>query len=153
MPRKPKKPTARFQPNREYDFLKYIRVAYQWAKKNHPDLSRGDIEILLYLYGCGAFSRKSFSDYHKLIGLYEMKGLKRYVDTGYIKLFRPRKGKEYALYNLTFKAKHMCSKMHRYCCGDEEMPTDAKHNAIAKKEKRNDGYYLNIIKKMNKDGR
>lgn len=147
-----KKPTARYRSRVEYDFLKYIRVVFKWATDNNSDLSRPQIELLLYLYGLGAFSRKQFNDYHKLVGMYGIKTLKKFEDEGWIKLWRRKKGREHALYTLTQKAKIMCNKMHRFACGVEEMPSNPVSNKIARKDApRINNYYLDIIKRMNKD--
>lgn len=153
-PHKTKLPPKRYRSRVDYDFLKYIRVVMRWAKENNPTLSSGDIEFLLYLYGEGAFSRKTFRDFHKLLGLYSIKTFKKYEEEGWIKMWRPRKGNQHALYTLTHKAKVMCSQMHKFACGLEEMPTSERSNRMARKDEENprmNSYYLEIIKKMNKD--
>ena len=149
---KRKKPNTRFRSRVDYDFLKYIRVVFKWASDNNPELSRPDIEMLLYLYGNGVFSRKQFNDYHKLMGLYSIKTLLRFEKDGWIKLWRKRKGKEHKLYTLTQKAKVMCSRMHKFACGEEEIPDNPMSNRMARSgAPRINGYYLDIIKRMNKD--
>lgn len=147
-----KEPYPRFRSRIEYDFLKYIRVVFKWALDNYPDLSKPEIEFLLYLYGIGAFSKKQFDDYHKLLGLYSIKTLTKFEDDGWIRLWRPKASKTHALYTLTQKAKIMCNKMHRFSCGVEEIPLNPVSNAMAKKDApRINTYYLDMIKKMNKD--
>jgi DNA-binding MarR family transcriptional regulator len=146
------KPTPRYRSRVEYDFLKYIRIVFKWAVDNNPELSRPQIELLLYLYGTGAFSRKQFNDYHKLVGMYSIKTLKKFEEEGWIRLWRKKKGREYALYTLTQKAKILCNKMHKYSCGEEEMPDDVNINKMARKDApRINKYYLEMIKRMNKD--
>lgn len=147
-----KTPSPRYRSRVEYDFLKYIRVVFKWAVDNHPELSKPEIELLLYLYGVGAFSKKQFNDYHKLMGLYSIKTLKKFEEGGWIKLWRARKGREHALYTLTHKAKMMCSKMHKFSCGEEEIPDNPVSNKMMRKDApRINGYYMDIIKRMNKD--
>lgn len=150
---KGKKPLPRYRSRIEYDFLKYIRVVFKWAVENYPDLSRPQVELLLYLYGTGAFSMKQFNDYHKLVGMYAIKSLKKFEKDGYIKLWRRRKGKDHALYTLTHKAKILCGKMHRYSCGVEEMPDNpvSTNKMIREGAPRINNYYLDIIKRMNQD--
>lgn len=149
---KTKKPAPRYRSRVDYDFLKYIRVVFKWATDNYPELSKPEIELLLYLYGTGAFSKKQFNDYHKLLGLYSIKTLKKFEEGGWIKLWRNRKGREHALYTLTHKAKLMCNKMHRYSCGVEEIPDNPVGNQMMRADApRINNYYMDIIKRMNKD--
>ena len=148
---KVERPKPRYQSRVEYDFLKYIRVIMKWASDNY-DLSKPDIEFLLYLYGQGAFTRTQFNKYHRIISLYPNKTVKRYLEDGWIRVWRPKKGKQHAVYTLTQKAKIMCNKMHRFACGVEEIPTDSKSNEMGKSDKpRINKYYMDVIKKMNKD--
>lgn len=148
---KTKTPKPRHQSRIEYDFLKYIRVVFKWAKDN-SGLGRPQIELLLYLYGLGAFSKRQFSEYYRLIGIYQQKGLQEMIDNGWIRLWRVKKGKEHALYTLTHKGKHLCNSMHRYCAGVSEIPIIASQNKMARGDApRVNNYFLDIVKKMNKD--
>lgn len=145
-------PYPRYRSRIEYDFLKYIRVVFKWVADNYPELNRPEVELLLYLYGTGAFSRKQFNDYHKLLGLYSVKTLRKFEKEGWIRLWRTRNGKTHALYTLTHKAKIMCNKMHRFAAGVEEIPDNPVSNAMAREDApRINNYYLDIIKRMNKD--
>ena len=136
-----------------YDFLMYIRIVMRWAVEN-SNLTKPQIEILLYLYGCGTFSKKQFHDYHKTLGIYEQKTLDMFTREGWIVLWRPaqKSKKMHALYTLSHKAKIFCSKMHKICCGVEEIPTDEVRNKLAGNTgKRIDTYYMDMIKRMNKN--
>lgn len=147
-----KTPLPRYRSRIEYDFLKYIRVVFKWVADNYPELNRPEVELLLYLYGIGAFSKKQFNDYHKLLGLYSIKTLKKFEKDGWIRVWRVRKGREHALYTLTQKAKIMCNKMHRYAAGVEEIPLNPVSNKMDRVDApRINNYYLDMIKKMNKD--
>lgn len=149
--KKSKKPKPRFVSRVEFDFLKYIRVVFKWAKDN-SGLGRPQIELLLYLYGLGAFSKRQFSEYYRLIGIYQQKGLQDMIDDGWIRLWRAKKGKEHALYTLTVKGKHLCNAMHRYCAGVSDIPIIASQNKMAREDApRVNNYFLDIVKRMNKD--
>ena len=137
----------------KYDFLKYIRVVLKWATAN-SDLTRPQIELMLYLYCEGVFSKRQYHDYHKIIGMYEQKTLDILTEKGWVTLFKPanKDTKEPDLYTLTHSSKKFCAKIHRLCCGVEEIPTEARHNKLAEKGgKRIDDYYMHMIKKMNGD--
>lgn len=146
-----KKPLPRYRSRVDYDFLKYIRIAFKWATDNH-DLTRPEVELLLYLYGCGAFSSAQFNEYHKTLGLYAVKTKKAFEREGWIKLWRNRTSNHHKLYTLTEKGKRFCNLMHKYCAGLEEIPLTERSNKMLGKDKpRINNYYLDIIKKMNKD--
>jgi hypothetical protein len=84
--------------------------------------------------------------------MYSIKTLQKFEQLGYIKLWRARKGRSHALYTLTHKAKIMCNKMHRFSCGVEEIPMNPVSNEMARADApKINNYYLDIIKRMNKD--
>lgn len=147
-----KKPYPRYRSRIEYDFLMYTRLVFKWAQENYG-LSRPQIELLLFLYGTGAFSKKQFYDYHKTVGMYADKSLNEFIEGGWVSVWRPanKKHKIHKLYTLSQKAKIMCSKMHKFSCGEEEIPLTAANNALVqnKGEKRINNYYLDAIKRMN----
>lgn len=146
-----KKPKTRHRISRDYDFLQYIRPVFKWATTNY-DISRPHLEMLLYLYPKGLFTKNEFVSYHRIIGMYQSKNLKLLIDKGFIYIWRPRKANDKALYALTNKAKRLCGKMHKVLVGDSELPIDPVNNVLAKEGRpRIDGYYMDAIKKMNKD--
>ena len=149
-----KTPYPRYRSRVEYDFLKYVRLVFKWAQENYG-LSRPQLELLLFLYGTGAFSKKQFNDYHKTVGMYADKTLTDFIDEGWIVLWRPanKNKKIHRLYTLTQKGKIMCNKMHRFSCGKDEIPMTKAINVLVEKkeEKRINSYYLDAIKRMNQD--
>ena len=146
-------PPFRHRTSREYDFLQYIRLVMKWATTNN-DLSRGEVEILLYLYTKGTFNKDTFSKYHRTFGMYQMKTFDKFLEQGWIKMWRPKTKKgEAALYVLTNKGKTLCSKMHKFCTGEMEIP-ETKANVLSKNNGENPrmyDYYFDAIKKMNRD--
>lgn len=148
---KNKKPKPRHTTTREYDFLQYIRPVFKWATEN-TGLKRAHLELILYLYPKGVFSKNDFYNFHKLIGIYQGKTFNMFLKEGYMVLWRPKKGREKALYSLTNKSKQLCDKMHKFLTGDKQIPTSAQSNILAKEGgARINGYYMDTIKQMNKD--
>lgn len=147
---KRKDPPTRYRSRVEFSFLKYLRVVMKWAVENHPDLNKGQIELLLFLYDCGAFTRVEFDDYHRLVSLFSIKTLKHFEDKGYVKLWRPKDKKtgNKELYTLTLKGKLLANKMHRYCAGVEPIPTGDINLMGRKDAPRINNYYLDVIKRM-----
>lgn len=151
--KKRKKPQSRYPSRIDYDFLMYIRVVFKWAIDN-SGLSRPNLELLLYLYGIGAFSKKQFHDYHKLVGLYQDKKLKDLIEQGWVKMWRPANPnkKQHALYTVTHKGKGLCSSMHKYLAGEAEIPLIKSKNKMMRDDApRINAYYLDIVKRMNKN--
>jgi len=147
---KKKKPVPQYNSVRDYDFLQYIRVVFKWALQNNPDLNRGKLEMLLYLYPKGAFTYAQFHKYYKLIGMYQSKALTEFINNGYIRVWRMPKRGEAKLYALTDTGKKLCDTMHKYCTGDKELPIDESNTLSTDKSKRNNSYYMDMIKDMNK---
>lgn len=145
-----KKPA--YKSSRDYDFLQYIRVVMHWAVE-YSGLKKSEVELLLYLYPKGTFSKTDFCNYHRLIGMYQFLTLNRMMADGWVYKWRDAKPrmKQTALYALTNKSKIMCSKMHQFCVGEKDFPLNTKTNPILKSKERIDGYYLGYLKQMNKE--
>lgn len=142
-----KKPRHRSE--REYDFLQYIRIVMRWATA-HTGLNRQEIELLLYLYPKGAFTKNEFFVFHRTISMYQDKTFDKLMEEGWMKMWRPKKGKESALFCLTTKAKIVCSKMHQFCVGDKEIAVKTRTNPLVNSKVRMDSYYMDMIVSMNK---
>lgn len=146
-----KKPKAQYTSVRDYDFLQYIRIVMRWALDNNDTLTKGKLEMLLYLYPKGAFTFSEFYKFHKTVSLYQRKTLDELLKDGWIYIWRPKSGSKVALYALSNRAKTLCDKMHKYCVGDEELPTTTKENKLFDKGgKRINNYFADMIVDMNK---
>jgi hypothetical protein len=145
------KPKPRHRSTRDYDFLQYIRPVFKWATEN-SGLTRPQVELMLYLYPKGVFKKSDFFEYHKILGMYQSKTFDMFVKDGFINVWRPKKQGHPALFSLTNKAKQICDKMHKFLTGEKEVPVNSRNNVLAQEGgARINGYYMNVIKKMNKD--
>lgn len=145
-----KSPLPQHNSVRDYDFLQYIRIVFKWALKNNKDLSRGGLELLLFLYPKGAFTYTEFHTFYKTIGMYQNKVLAEFIENGWVRVWKKRTGRSPKLYSLTDKAKKLCDDMHKYCVGDKKMPTGIENAIVADDGTRINRYYVDMIKKMNK---
>lgn len=145
-----KKPLPRYRSSRDYDFLQYIRPVYRWALDN-TDLTKGELEMLLYLYPMGVFTKTKFFEYQRIINIKQQLTFKQLQERGWIKVWRTKTRKESALYALTHKAKTLCDNMHKFLVGDKDLPVTPRNNETAKGKKRIDNYFMDVIKKMNKE--
>lgn len=143
-----KQPKKRYRCRTEFDFLKYIRIAFKWALET-TGLRRGEIEVLLYAYGHGYFTRKEFTDYYSLHSIYQRHNFKLLIKDGWIKLYRDAKLERDKLYVVTHKTKGFCNSMHKYCAGLQDFPKFKKSYMENRPVKLK--YYNMAIAKANKD--
>ena len=52
----------------DYNFLQYLRPISKWAERNF-NLTRNDLEVLLFMYSINLFTYKEFMDEMKRIGV------------------------------------------------------------------------------------
>ena len=50
----------------KHDFLKYWKVVRQWAKSKYG-LGVADIEMMLFIYSEGLFTKKDFEEYNEIM--------------------------------------------------------------------------------------
>lgn len=138
-----------FTKRESYSFLQYLRIVMHWAKKS-SGLSRPHIELLLYLQPLGIFQKGDFSFFAKVIQVYQHRLFQTFIDEGLIKKWRSAKSnkRQSALYCLTPKADTLCTRIHKMCIGEEQIPESA-NNPFNKSQRPIDKYYMDIIKKMN----
>lgn len=142
-----KTPSKTFHQKIGYDFLQYIRIVFKWACESN-NISRPNLELLLYLYPIGLFKKSDFEIFVKTLDMVHSRPFRQLQNDGWITLWRPKKHKDAALYTLSTKGKILCGKMHKICTGETSIP-ETKHNPIVTSTKNVDKYYLEIIKKMN----
>ena len=135
----------------KYDFLTNLHLVYKWARVTY-DIKIGDIELLLWLYPRGPFSRGDFNAFHKTVSILPRKTLLSLINRGYIISWRkPSKGQK-ELFTVTNKTKLMCSDMHNFLSGDKAIPTTEKRNGLAKEgAPKFHNYFMKAIKQVNKD--
>lgn len=146
---KNKKPKSVYTTSQDYDFLRHIRVVMRWATHNY-EIGRPQVEVLLYLYPLGTFTRSQFKSFYRVIGINHSLMLQEYIRDGWIVQWRPRKRNQRELFTLSTRAKGMCSRMHKMCLGELPIPEESRSNKLVQSDKRIDGYYMDIIRDMNK---
>ena len=133
------------------DFLKHWRVVRFYIKKKY-NIGQADLDILLFLYSEGRFTRQIFNDYSQIVS-WDRKRFKRLVDSGWIITWRKSHGRSFSIYELSHQAKMMISKAYKILLGEEEIPQSIKRNPLLKNNaKYLDKVHRNIIKDI-KTGR
>lgn len=148
MKKRPKK-TPVFKPSeREFNFLKNIRVVRYYIQKRY-DLTHPELEMLLYLYDENIFDKDLFNQFANSMS-WDRSRFSNLMDRGLIKIWRKGKVAQHKeLYELTQKAKRICSHTYKKLLGEELISEDPYRNKIMKGESYSDKIYRSLIKKMN----
>lgn len=145
--RKPKKTKKYFSREKESNYLKNWRIVRYYIQKKY-NLNIKELEILLYLYDMGVFTRKELNDYARTCS-WGNQVSKLLIDRELIKLWRKGEARQKDLFELTQKAKLICSHTYKKLNGEESISEDPYRNNIFKSNTQIDRAYKKLIKKMN----
>jgi hypothetical protein len=130
------------------DYLKYWKVVKKWAKSKYG-LSSSDIEMMLFLYSEGLFTRKEFEEFNEVMS-WNKDRFYQLLNNKWIIIWRKRKGNESTLYELGFSGKRVCSSIYKKLNMEETISEDRRRNPMFnKKASYSNKVYRKIIKKMN----
>ena len=104
----------------KYEFLKHWRVVRYLIKQQY-NISQEELELLLFLYSEGRFTKDDFEWYSAIVP-WNPKRFKKLKDEGWIKSWGSNYKKRRAVYCLTHKAKLMCSRVYRLLLEEEAFP-------------------------------
>jgi len=146
--KKPRKTPVYQQRPKDYNFMKYWRVVKYYIKEKY-NLSITEIEMLLYLYDEGVFTKDMFNDYAQLMS-WDKNRFAKMVEKGLIKKWRDRKETQRSnLWELTLGAKRICNHLYKKLLQEETISEDPYRNEIFKGKSYMDKVYRNVIKSMN----
>lgn len=138
----------RKEPN--YDYLKYWKVVKQWARAKY-NLSTADIEMMLFLYSEGLFTRSQFEEFDEIMSWNKNRFHQMVKDKWIIK-WRERKGNQSTLYELGFSGKRLCSSIYKKLNKEETISEDRRRNPMFKSNTEySNKVYRKMIKKMNEE--
>ena len=130
------------------DFLKHWRVVRYYIKRKY-NLNQSDLDLILFLYSEGRFTKKIFDDYEAVFN-WERKRFKRLMNEGWIVTWRKQHGRRYSLYELSHKAKTLVNRAYKILNGEEKIPSTPKRNPLLKERVTyNDKVYRKVIKDIN----
>lgn len=146
--KKPRK-SITFNPReREFSFLKNLRVVRYYIQKRY-DLSASELDMLLFLYDESVFDKDLFNEFANSMS-WSKKRFSDMIKKGHIKLWRKgQRAKHRQLYELTQSSKLICSHTYKKLLGLELISEDPYRNKIMKGENYMDKIYRNLIRKMN----
>jgi hypothetical protein len=127
--------------------MKYWRVIRYYVGRQY-NITQPHLELLLFLYSEGYFSKDKFKEFDNLISW----NYNRFSDLrrdGWIELFRKKVGNYSALYQLTDKAKRAVRCVYDKLEGRELAEHPDRNPMFQKGACYTDKVYRNMIKKMN----
>lgn len=124
-----KKRYIRYKVDRDY--LKWYRVVRRYTEIRYG-LSPSDLELLMYLYSEDFFNFYKFTDYCNMLG-WDKGRFSRFVNQGYIHMWRDKVGSEHRLYELTRQGRHIVTRMYKMLNMEEEIPETPQKNPVFKK--------------------
>lgn len=146
--KKPRKTPVYDARQREFDFLKNWRVVRYYVQKRY-DLSMSELEMILFLYDESVFDKELFNSFAQSMS-WDKSRFTAMKDKGLIKIWRKgQKTNHRQLYELSHKAKIICSHTYKKLLGLELISEDPYRNNIMKGQNYMDKIYRNLIKKMN----
>lgn len=130
------------------DYLKYWKAVKHWARATY-NISTGDLEMMLFLYSEGLFTRKQCDEFHEIMSWDKMR-FHKLLKEKWIIVWRERIGNESKLYELGFKGKRIVSTIYKKLNMEETISESPYRNPIFKSDtKYSNKVYRKIIKKMN----
>jgi hypothetical protein len=132
------------------DYLKYWKVVRQWARSTYK-LSTSEIEMLLFLYSEGYFTRQDFEEYNEIMS-WDKRRFDNLLRNGWIIKWRKKQGRESILYDLAYKSKRLCASIYKKLNKEEAISEDRRKNPMFRSSaKYSDKVYRKVIKKMNQE--
>jgi len=128
--------------------MKYWRVVRRWAQDRYG-LTYPMLEMLLFLYSEGKFSRTDFNEYSEIFP-WRLKDFEKLREEGFVYRWRNRKGKEVALYALTPRAVGIIKSIYRKLNGEEAF-SETRGTMFSSNARFRDKVLRNYIKKINKE--
>jgi hypothetical protein len=133
-----------------YDYLKYWKVVKQWARAKYK-LSTADIEMMLFLYSEGLFTRSQFEEFDEIMSWNKNRFHQMVKDKWIIK-WRERKGNQSTLYELGFSGKRLCTSIYKKLNKEETISEDRRRNPMFNPNTEySNKVYRKMIKKMNEE--
>lgn len=130
------------------DYMKYWRVIRYYVGRQYG-ISQPHLELILFLYSEGYFSKDKFDEFNNLIS-WDHQRFKNLRRDGWIELFRRKVGNYAALYQLTDKAKKAVRCVYDKLEGEELAETARRNPMFRHDASYMDKVYRNMIKEMNK---
>ena len=129
------------------DYLKYWRVVKYYVKVKYG-LTKGELEMLLFLKSEGYFSKDKFKEFDALMS-WNVNRFDKMLRDGWVENFRKGGGRLKTLYQLSPKAKNLVELVYKKLNGEEVAATNSSNPMFLKNVPYTHKVYRNFIKSMN----
>ena len=134
------------------NWLKYFRVIRYYMKRKF-DLGLPDLEMLLFLYSEGLFTRSDFSEFEEIMS-WDRKRFDRLREKGMIVMWRKSRGSEPALYEVSHRCRQLITHFYKKLAGEELISENKYINPVfASDANYMDKVYKRAIKRFNQEQR
>jgi hypothetical protein len=121
--------------------------------KRKYELSLSDLEMLLFLYSEGLFTRSDFSEFGEIMS-WDRRRFDRLRNKGLIVMWRKARGSEPALYEVSHKCRQMIVHFYKKLSGEEMISENKYINPVfASDANYMDKVYKRAIKRFNQEQR
>jgi len=132
----------------KHNFMKNWRVVKYIIKKQY-DIGVVDLELLIFLYSEGRFTKDDF-EWYKQIVPWDNQRFTRLMKEGWVKKWGQNYKHRRAVYELTHRGKTMVARVYRLLLEEERFP-DSTATSINKKKTYTNNRYRKAIRDLNKD--
>lgn len=130
------------------NYLKYWKVIRQYYKSKFK-LSQADIDVLLFMYSEGYFTRDKFDSFDEIL-TWDKVRFERMMRDGWFEIFRPREGGKKTIYQMTDNGKNVVKDIYRKLNGTEIPMTICNNPMFKRNVTYTDKVYKKMIVSMNK---
>ncbi len=131
------------------DYLKFWRIIQYWAKDKWS-LSQKELDLLLFLYSEGYWSKDVFKEFKQLVS-WDANLFEKMKQDGWISVFRKKVGNRRCLYHVSDRGRGVVKAIYQKLEGDHISETTAPMFKGGHAAKYQDKVYRNYIKKLNKE--
>ncbi len=143
-----KRTYKRTAPN--YDYFKYIRVIRYHIKRKYG-LNWTELEFLLFIFTEGLFTRKDFKESREIYS-WDRFVFENMLQRGWIHKWRPHKGNQAALYEITQQGRQVVTDFYKKCAYEQEIAESSRRNPIFSTAANfTDKVYRRAIRRFNND--
>lgn len=136
----------------QYDYLKYFKTVRYYFRKKYG-LTLHDLELLLFLYSEGLFTRTEFKEFTQMYS-WDKYRFEKLRQQGWIHKWREHKGKQAALYEVSQKTRQVITSFYKKLAYEQPISEDKRRNPIfGTAANYTDKIYRRSIRRMNAEMR
>lgn len=128
-------------------YMKYWKVIRQYIKARYK-LSQADLDVLLFMYDEGRFTRDRFDEFARVL-TWDKVRFQKLMREGWFEVFRHRIKNMKVIYEMTSKGKNLVNEVYRKLNGEEIPMSRVANPMLRRNAKHSEKVYIDMIKEMN----